>query len=53
MVRYIALAACDRTGLNTIEGSKCSWLLLFLDLITCFAKVFGVGDLIEMSCVII
>jgi hypothetical protein len=53
MVMYIDLVACDRTGLNTIEVSKCPWLLLFLNSITCVAKTFCSGDFIEMSCVII
>jgi hypothetical protein len=51
--KVIALIACDRTSLNTIKGSKCPWPLLFFNLITCFAKVFGLGDFIEMSCFII
>jgi hypothetical protein len=48
----IALVVCDRTGLNTIKGSKRPWLLLFLSL-TYFAKVFGLGDFIEITFVII
>ena len=53
MVRYIALVACDRTGLNTIGGSGCPWLLLFLNLIILYVKPFGLGDFIEISRVII